>query len=108
MSAAEPKITHNGPRKRFELLIDGKLSLIEYTRPRRGTTDGQTLALTHTEVHPDLEGQGVGSNLVKQVLTYAEQQGQKIVPLCSFIAVYIKRHPDWQRIVSTEYDATDF
>ena len=103
MSPAEPKVTLDSPRKRFELLVDGKLSLIEYTLP-----DEHTLALTHTEVHPDLEGQGIGSNLVEQVLTYVEQQGQKIVPLCRFIAAYIKRHPDWQRIVSAEYDATDF
>lgn len=103
MSTSEPKITLNSPRNRFELRINDKLSLVEYVH-----ADAHTLALTHTEVPPDLEGQGVGSNLVKQVLEYIEQHGQKIVPLCPFIVAYIKRHPDWQRIVSTEYAASDF
>ncbi|NID10994.1 GNAT family N-acetyltransferase [Fibrivirga algicola] len=103
MTPTDPKITLNSAEKRFELLTDGKLSLVEFFQP-----DEQTLALTHTEVDPSLEGQGVGSNLVKQVLTYVDEHNQKIVPLCPFVAVYIKRHPEWQRIVSTEHPASDF
>lgn len=103
MTPTDPAITLNTERQQFELLIDGKRSLVAFLKP-----DDHTLALTHTEVDPALEGQGVGSNLVKQVLAYAEQHGQKIVPLCPFVAAYIKRHPDWQRVVSTEYDEADF
>jgi predicted GNAT family acetyltransferase len=103
MSTTESTITLNRARNRFELLTDGKLSLVDFFEP-----DEHTLALTHTEVHPDLEGKGVGSSLVKQVLDYAAQHNQKIVPLCPFVDVYIKRHPDWQRVVSTEYSVDDF
>lgn len=103
MPSPESTITLNRAEKQFELLIDGKLSLVAFFQP-----DEHTLALTHTEVDPALEGQGVGSNLVKQVLEYTEQQQQKIVPLCPFVATYIKRHPDWQRVVSTEYSVDDF
>lgn len=103
MAASEQTISLNQGKHRFDLLTDGKLSLVAFFQP-----DEHTLALTHTEVHPDLEGQGIGSNLVKQVLEYAEQHGQKIVPLCPFVATYIKRHPDWQRVVSTEYGVNDF
>ena len=108
MAPSESTISLNKAKNRFDLLINGKLSLVAFFRPGRGTADEHTLVLTHTEVHPDLEGQGVGSNLVKQVLEYAEQHDQKIVPLCPFVATYIKRHPDWQRVVSTEYDVNDF
>lgn len=103
MTPTEPTITLNAARQQFELMTDGKRSLVAFFRP-----DDHTLALTHTEVDPALEGRGIGSNLVKQVLTYAEQHNQKIVPLCPFVAAYIKRHPDWQRIVSTEYGEADF
>lgn len=103
MMPAEQTITLNEVSNRFELLTDGKLSLVAYFKP-----DEHTLALTHTEVHRDLEGQGIGKNLVAQVLAYAEQHNQKIVPLCPFVASYIKRHPEWQRVVSTDYDAADF
>ncbi len=103
MPATESTISLNRAKKQFELHTDGKLSLMAFFQP-----DEHTLALTHTEVDPALEGQGIGSNLVKQVLEYAERQHQKIVPLCPFVATYIKRHPDWQRVVSTEYDVNDF
>ncbi|WP_375445294.1 GNAT family N-acetyltransferase [uncultured Fibrella sp.] len=103
MDTAEPTVTLNQAHHRFELLTDGKLSLVAFFQP-----DDHTLALTHTEVDPALEGKGVGSSLVRQVLEYIDQHGQKIVPLCPFVAAYIKRHPDWQRVVSTEYDVADF
>ena len=102
MAATNP-IMFNADRHRFELLTDGKLSKIEFIRP-----EDHTLALTHTEVHSALEGRGIGSNLVQQALDYAAQHDLKIVPLCPFIAAYIKRHPDWQRVVSTEYTEADF
>lgn len=101
--ANDAPITHNQHHHRFELKTDGKLSIVAYQK-----IDDETLALTHTEVDPSLEGQGVGSHLVKGVLEYVEQNNLKIVPLCPFVAVYLKRHPDWNRVVSTVYNASDF
>lgn len=99
----ETAIKNNTHRHRFELVTDGKLSIVEYQK-----VDDETLALTHTEVDPSLEGHGVGSALVEGVLTYIEQHDQKIVPLCPFVSVYLKRHPDWNRLVSTAYSIDDF
>ena len=99
----ETSIKNNTHRHRFELETDGKLSIVEYQQ-----VDDETLALTHTEVDPSLEGHGVGSTLVEGVLQYIEQHDQKIVPLCPFVSVYLKRHPDWNRLVSTAYSINDF
>ena len=93
----------NSHKHRFELQTNGKLSIVEFTQP-----NDETLALTHTEVDPSLEGQGIGSALVEGVLEYAERNNLKIVPLCPFIAAYITRHPVWQRVVSTVFRAEDF
>ena len=60
---------------------------------------GQRLYLVHTEVPPSLEGQGIGSDLVKQALADIERQGLRLVPQCPFVAAYVKRHPEWQRLV---------
>ncbi|MBO0936771.1 N-acetyltransferase [Fibrella sp. HMF5335] len=103
MAISEQTVTLNQDKHRFELHTDGKLSMVVFEQ-----VDNHTLALTHTEVHPDLEGKGIGSNLVKQVLDYVEAHQLKIVPLCPFVATYLKRHPDWQRVVSDEYDVNDF
>ena len=96
-------VRNNAHRHRFELETDGELSVVVYEN-----VDDKTLALSHTEVDPSLEGHGVGSKLVEGVLEYAEEHELKIVPLCPFVGTYLKRHPDWNRIVSTEYNVNDF
>ena len=96
-------VKNNAHRHRFELETDGKVSVVEYQN-----VDDETLALVHTEVDESLEGQGVGSHLVEGVLQYVEQNNLKIVSVCPFISTYLKRHPDWNRLVSTAYTSTGF
>jgi predicted GNAT family acetyltransferase len=96
-------VKNNAYRHRFELDTDGKLSVVDYQN-----VDDETLALVHTEVDESLEGQGVGSHLVEGVLQYVEQNNLKIVAVCPFISTYLKRHPDWNRVVSTAYTTTGF
>ncbi|WP_266366853.1 GNAT family N-acetyltransferase [Tellurirhabdus rosea] len=91
-------MTLNQAKNRFELLTDGKLSIVEFIQH-----GPQTLALTHTEVHPDLEGQGIGSRLVKSVLEYLEQHNLKMLPYCPFVEAYVRRHPEWNRLLSDDY-----
>lgn len=87
-------LTNNESTKRFELTVDGKPAFIKYRKQ-----GDDTLVLTHTEVDPTLEGKGVGSKLVADTLAYLDSHGMKIVSECPFVSVYIKRHPDWQRLL---------
>lgn len=103
MNLAEAPVKDNRHHHRFELTVDGKLNIVAYH-----SVDDETLALTHTEVDPSLEGQGVGSHLVQGVLEFVEQNNLKIVPLCPFVSTYLKRHPDWNRVVSKVYSVDDF
>ncbi|HYP70864.1 MAG TPA: GNAT family N-acetyltransferase, partial [Variovorax sp.] len=48
----------------------------------------------HTEVLEAFEGQGVGSALAKHVLAEARRQGKQVIPVCQFIAGYIRKHRD--------------
>lgn len=88
------ELIDNAERHRYEFHIDNYIPLIEYTKTKNGE-----IYLTHTEVPEALEGKGIGSRLVEAVLKDIEQKGLRLVPLCSFIASYIQKHPDWQRIV---------
>jgi predicted GNAT family acetyltransferase len=98
MKTQERAISINRAENRFEIEIHGKLSFIAYT-PK----DDQTLILTHTEVHPALEGSGVGTQLIKGMLEYIEKNNLKIIPSCSFVAAYLKRHPQYNRLISSDY-----
>jgi uncharacterized protein len=51
------------------------------------------IAFTHTEVDSACEGRGFGTRLVQAALEDARARGLEIVPLCPFVAAYVKRHP---------------
>lgn len=91
-------VTNNRAEHRFELDTDGKRSVVEYQQ--RGDS---TLALTHTEVHPDLEGHGVGSRLVRGVFEYVRANGLNVVPLCPFVVAFLRRHPEFLADVHPAY-----
>lgn len=87
---------HNAEEKRYELEVGGEQAVVEYIR------DGEVLFLTHTYVPEDLEGRGIGSELVRSVLEDVRERGLRIVPLCPFVAVWINRHPDWEPLVKND------
>ena len=45
------------------------------------------------------EFQGVGAALVKGTLEIVRGEGLKIAPVCQFISVYLRRHPEYQEPV---------
>ncbi|MCF6243247.1 MAG: N-acetyltransferase, partial [Bacteroidales bacterium] len=55
--------------------------------------------LTHTEVPLQLRGKGIGTALVKLVLENIKQKDLTLIPLCPFVALYIKRNPEWKSLV---------
>ncbi|MDH6353966.1 putative GNAT family acetyltransferase [Dysgonomonas sp. PH5-45] len=78
----------------YEFHVGEYLAKIEYIKTQKGE-----IYLTHTEVPIVLEGQGIGSQLVEKTLTDIEKKGLRLVPLCPFVAGYIRKHPEWRRIV---------
>jgi len=92
--------TNNTKRSRYELVTDGHISYVEYMLP------GKKLILTHTEVPKALEGKGIGSKLIDHVLDDAKNLGLKVIPLCPFIASYIKRHPKWNSVLDDDVNLT--
>ncbi len=82
-------IQHAKDRNRFELEIDGSVAFVDYL------DDGQTLALTHTEVPEALRGRGLAALLVQHALDYARQNRRKVDPQCSYVAKFIDQHPEY-------------
>jgi predicted GNAT family acetyltransferase len=87
------EITDNTSLHCFELHVDGETAVVVYERA------GDLLRLIHTEVPQSLEGKGVGSRLVGAVLRFAQENKVSVVPLCPFVAQYVKRHPEYSAIV---------
>ena len=57
------------------------------------------ITLTHTEVPAALRGQGIASRLMRSVLETARAQGLKVVPRCSFVAAFMKGHPEFNDLL---------
>jgi predicted GNAT family acetyltransferase len=90
----EYELIDNVEKKQYEFHIEGLAARIEYIKAKDAT-----IYLTHTEVPKQLEGKGVGKALVQQVLEDIKQKELTLVPLCPFVAMYIKRHPEWRSLV---------
>jgi predicted GNAT family acetyltransferase len=57
------------------------------------------VVLVHTDVVPAAEGAGVGSALVAGALDDVRSRGLRVVPVCPFVAAYIRRHPEYADLV---------
>lgn len=74
---------------RYELLVDGRLAgFAQYH------LNGQRITMYHTEVEPEYEGRGLGDELARAALDDVRRRGFVLIPICPFIAAYIRRHPD--------------
>src|ERR1700736_4827837 len=88
-------VFHNASNQRFEMQVDGQLSVLEYT------FKNHRLFLTHTEVPPALESQGLGTELAHAALEYARQNELTVVAVCPFVQEYVSSHPEYQSFVTT-------
>ena len=52
------------------------------------------LTVFHTEVDEKLKGQGIAGQLLEHMVSYAREQGLKVVPLCPYVSAQFKRHPE--------------
>jgi len=61
------------------------------------------LILTYTEVSPALEGRGVARKLVQTALDEARGKGYQVVPLCPYVAGFIRKHTEYQDLVMPRF-----
>ena len=83
---AETKVVHNRERLRYEVYADDKLAgFTQYYRT------GDRVVFTHTEIDSAFGGQGLGKVLAGEALDDVVANGKVIVPMCEFIAGYLKK-----------------
>ena len=83
------ELVHNPELNRYEGWVDGELvGFAEYR------LEGSRLTLTHTEVDPEHQGLGIGSQIAEFALTDVGARGLELIPRCPFILAYVRRHPD--------------
>jgi len=86
-------VIHDPATARFEASVPGGRCVAEYRLV------GPVMHIVHTEVPAALQGQGLGAELVKQVLAQARALGWQVRPVCSYVRAYMRRHPETQDLL---------
>ena len=85
-------------RHRYEMLLGGEVvGFADYRR------EADRVVVTHTEVDHERSGEGLGSRLVGALLDDIRQRGEKVVPLCTFVAQFIQRQREYVDLVDEEH-----
>ena len=88
-------LADNAEKHRFELHAGGQLAAYaEYN------VLANALLFTHTETLPGFEGRGFGSKLAAFALDEVRRRGIGAVPVCQFIAGFLRKHPEYQDLVT--------
>ncbi len=83
-------VSHNEAVSRYELDTEHGTAIAVYRQ------QGDRLMFVHTETPPPDEGKGIASRLVRAALDDARARGFKIVPACSFVVDFVRRHPEYR------------
>jgi uncharacterized protein len=94
MDTASIVIENNTDTQQYEAKLDGKVVAFSEYRPI-----GASLMFTHTEVNEDLEGKGVGSQLIRFALEDTKAKGMTAIPMCPFVKIFIQRHKEYIDVV---------
>jgi predicted GNAT family acetyltransferase len=84
--------------KRYEARVNGEVAGFAAYRVRP-----DAIVFTHTEIDAGFEGKGIGSVLARRALDDVRANGGLLVPLCPFIADFIRRHPDYRDLVDPKH-----
>jgi predicted GNAT family acetyltransferase len=96
MTSLTATVGDNDAAHRYELRLDDELVGELLYR-----TNGNVVTLIHTQIASQVEGHGLGEQLVAGALDDIRERGLRIVPLCPFVAAYLRRHPESADLVKS-------
>src|SRR4051794_31751159 len=76
--------------ERYEIRVDGELAGVSEYRGAHG----DTVAMTHTEIEPAFEHQGLATQLIAFALADVRAKGKFALPICPFVKAYLAQHPE--------------
>jgi len=88
------KITHDTTAERYLITVDGRdAGYADYIQGD-GVRD-----FHHTVIDPEFRGQGLSKPLIQAALDDTRAAGDKVRPLCSAVAGFIEKHPEYRDLV---------
>jgi predicted GNAT family acetyltransferase len=96
-SADDVVVRDNPEAGRFEAQVGGHTAICEYLVTPEG------MRFIHTVVPEALSGRGIGSKLAEAGMQACRDRGLQVLPDCSFIAGYMRKHPECQDLLHPSY-----
>ncbi len=91
------EVHDNKALARFEIRVEGELAgFADYRKAP------DHWAFDHTRIYPQFEGQGLGSELIRQTLDTMRDQEISVYPGCSFVRHFIHTHLNYLDLVPAE------
>lgn len=86
------EVIHDKNKSRFVIRIDGEESFVEYSLYNK------VMNLYHTYTPPRLRGKGLAEKVVRAAIEYAKENNLKVIPSCSYVALFLRRHPEYSEL----------
>ena len=88
------KVTHDTTAERYLITVDGRdAGYADYIQGN-GVRD-----FHHTVIDPEFRGQGLSKPLIQAALDDTRAAGDKVRPLCTAVAGFIEKHPEYRDLV---------
>jgi uncharacterized protein len=95
VSEIKYRVSNNEAESQFEWTDGGEVAVLTYR------LEPGSIVFVHTGVPEKLQDHGVAGELAAAGLEFARQKRWTVVPLCPFVAAYVKRHPEYLDLVRT-------
>ena len=83
------QIHHESDRHRFTTTVEGHLCVLDYH------LNDSVMTITHTGVPSAVGGKGIAAALTRMALDTARHHQWRVIPRCSYAAVYLEWHPEY-------------
>lgn len=88
-TASDARVELNADRSRYELYVGDDLAGFAQFHE-----SGNRAVFTHSEIDDAYSGRGLGKVLASGALDDAVARDKVIVPICPFIAAYLRKNPE--------------
>ncbi|WP_376695400.1 GNAT family N-acetyltransferase [Wenzhouxiangella sp. EGI_FJ10305] len=79
---------------RFEAVIEGHSCVLDFTM------EDDAVSMNHVGVPKAVGGRGIAGQLTRHALDWADDQNLKVRARCPYVAAWVERHPEYQRLLT--------
>ncbi len=95
--SAQTRVVDVPEQGRYEIRVGDEVAgFTEYH------ADGDRRGFPHTVVHEDFQGRGLAGVLIGQALQETRDAGLRVLPQCSAVSGYIRKHPQFVELVPSD------